>query len=292
MDCLCTSAAAAARAVGSMARVLADRVIEESPRLRGPRVRGQSGLVTPCSGPRGGDRRRRPSAGAVASGRWTTSHPRCLPHRPRAGTTGTCGPSPPCSSWGAQPPSPDRVQHWPGGAGAARTGVGPPRRPGRPVGTSTRGGIDVMRSRRFDERIDDRAWPHRTTVEHTVLDLGMPLSPSIGSLAARRSSVPAAPHRPRLDSRRRSQAARTRRTAPLLRECLAEPGHRRRERRRGALHPRRRARARSADRTAARTHRAPAVAATTLYDAEQVVRRGGRQARARGVGRTGPRRHP
>ena len=38
---------------------------------------------------------------------------------------------------------------------------------------STRAGVEVTRTRRFDERIHPIAWPHRTTVEHTVLDLGL-----------------------------------------------------------------------------------------------------------------------
>lgn len=36
---------------------------------------------------------------------------------------------------------------------------------------STAAGLVVTRSRRAVERMDERAWPHRTTLEHTVLDL-------------------------------------------------------------------------------------------------------------------------
>lgn len=36
---------------------------------------------------------------------------------------------------------------------------------------SARPGIVTRRSRHFDTRVDPDAWPHRTTVEHTVLDL-------------------------------------------------------------------------------------------------------------------------
>ncbi|MGW5241323.1 type IV toxin-antitoxin system AbiEi family antitoxin domain-containing protein [Monashia sp. NPDC004114] len=51
---------------------------------------------------------------------------------------------------------------------------------------SIRPGIAVTRSRVFGRRVHPTAWPHRTTVEHTVLDLGLrrPLD-RVLSLAAR-----------------------------------------------------------------------------------------------------------
>jgi hypothetical protein len=46
-------------------------------------------------------------------------------------------------------------------------------------------GVTVLRSRSADERTDETAWPHRTTVEHTLLDLAHEnsLDDAVGRLA-------------------------------------------------------------------------------------------------------------
>lgn len=198
--------------------MLADRVIEESPRLRA-RVSGQSGLISRAQALEagiGGEAIR----WAVASGRWTTSHPGVYLTTPgrddwevRAVAAllfvgrpaALAGPSA-ALAWGLERREP----------GSVHLVVPAGRR------ASTRGGIDVMRSRRFDERIDDRAWPHRTTVEHTVLDLGMrsPLD-RVLALAAR------ACQQRLTDEARLAQALAGRPDQThraLLRECLTDLG--------------------------------------------------------------------
>lgn len=131
-------------------------------------VRGQSGLLTRAQALGAGispDQLR----WKVKSGRWVTIHP------------------------GVYLTEPGR-QDWEAQAVAALLFVGRPsalsgisaahawglvRDPGAaievtvPYGRrqSIRPGIVTRRSRYFDTRVDPDAWPHRTTVEHTVLDL-------------------------------------------------------------------------------------------------------------------------
>ncbi len=85
---------------------------------------------------------------------------------------------------------------------------------------SIRQGLEVTRSRRFDERTDDLAWPHRTTVEHTVLDLGM-RSPLDRVLAlAARACQQRLTDEPRLAVALAGRPDQTHRA--LLRECLTD----------------------------------------------------------------------
>jgi len=136
--------------------------------LLAARIRGQSGLVT---------RNQALAAGLtekavrwrVASGRWLLVHPQVYLAEP--GRTG-----------------------WDVRAVAALLHVGPPvalhgvsaghawslvHRPDDPVevvvpvtrsGRATHG-VRVVRSRRFDARLDPTAWPHRVAAAHTVFDL-------------------------------------------------------------------------------------------------------------------------
>jgi len=145
----------------------ADRFIEQSPRLRA-RVLGQAGLVT---------RAQALTAGvgvealrwAVTSGRWATVHPGVYLTTPgrddwevRAvgallsvgGPVALSGASA-RFAWGLERREP-HVLHL----------VVPADRRA-PV----RDGIRVTRTRHFEERVHASAWPHRTTVEHSVLEV-------------------------------------------------------------------------------------------------------------------------
>ncbi|WP_374969806.1 type IV toxin-antitoxin system AbiEi family antitoxin domain-containing protein [Terrabacter sp. BE26] len=196
----------------------ADRILEETPRLRA-QVAGQAGLVT---------RQQAVASGigdeairwAVTSGRWTTAHPGVYLTAPgredwevRAvaallfigGPVALCGPSA-ALAWGLKRREPESVHVI------------------VPVGrrATIRPGIEVLRSRRFDERIDGWAWPHRTTVEHTVLDLGMraPLDRVLAGAA--RACQQRLTDEARLASALDSRPGQTHRA--MLRECLADIG--------------------------------------------------------------------
>ncbi|MGO4602245.1 type IV toxin-antitoxin system AbiEi family antitoxin domain-containing protein [Terrabacter sp. 2YAF2] len=196
----------------------ADRVLEQLPRLRA-QVGGQAGLLTRAQAHRAGisDEAIR---WAVTSGRWAAPHPGVyltLPGRDdwevRAvaallfvGTpVALAGPSA-ALAWGLERREPDAVH----------VVVPAGRR------ASTRAGIQVTRSRRFADRVDDWAWPHRTTVPHTVLDLGMrtPLDRVLGlaTLACQRWLTDEA----RLAAALQERPDQTHRA--LLRECLADVG--------------------------------------------------------------------
>jgi hypothetical protein len=151
-------------------------------RLLPARIAGQSGLVTRPQALLGGitDEAIR---WKVASGRWTRLHPGVYLTEPGRDDWETravaallfvgcpsalCGRSA-AHAWGLTS-SPDDEIHVLVPAGRRR---------------STRPGIAVTRSRRFVERVHAEAWPHRTTVEHTVLDraLGASLDRAVGLMA-------------------------------------------------------------------------------------------------------------
>ncbi|WP_076261089.1 type IV toxin-antitoxin system AbiEi family antitoxin domain-containing protein [Intrasporangium flavum] len=196
----------------------ADRVIEQSPRLRA-RVRGQSGLIT---------RTQALDAGigieavrwALASGRWTAPHPGVYlttPGRddwevravatmlPVGGLVALTGASA-RFAWGLERRLPQK------------THVIVPAGRRAPV----RGDLTVTRSRRFDEWIHPTAWPHRTTVEHSVLHVekGQPFE-RVLSLVAR------ACQQGLTSEQRLVEALAARQGQPfgaLLRECLSDVG--------------------------------------------------------------------
>lgn len=195
-----------------------DRVLDELPRLRA-QVAGQAGLLTRGQAHRCGigDAAIR---WAITSGRWTAPHPGVyltLPGRDdwevRAVAAllfvgppvALAGPSA-ALAWGLERREPDSVH----------VVVPAGRR------ASVRAGIEVARSRRFSERVDDWAWPHRTTVPHTVLDLGMRASLDrvlgLAALACQRRLTDEAGLARALQSRP-DQTHRA-----LLRECLADVG--------------------------------------------------------------------
>lgn len=198
--------------------MLVDRVLKDSPRLRA-QVSGQAGLI---------GRGQALAAGigdeairwAVASGRWTAVHPGVYLTTPgrddwevRAVAAllfvgrpaALAGPSA-ALAWGLERREPESVHVIvPAGRRA-----------------SIRDGIDVTRSRRFDERVDDWAWPHRTAVEHTVLDLGM-RSPLDRVLAvAARACQRRLTDEGRLAEALAGRPDQTHRA--LLRECLTDVG--------------------------------------------------------------------
>ena len=196
----------------------ADRVVEETPLLRA-RVSGQAGLVT---------RTQARAAGigdeairwAVEVGRWVAVHPGIYLTRPgrddwevRAvaamlfvgAPVALHGPSA-ALAWGLERREPDAVHLLvPDGRRA-----------------STRDGIEVVRSRRFGERVHPTAWPHRTSVEHTVLDLGMrgPMDRvlALAACACQRGLTDEA----RLAAALARRPGQTHRA--VLRECLADVG--------------------------------------------------------------------
>ncbi|GAA2475651.1 hypothetical protein [Terrabacter carboxydivorans] len=196
----------------------ADRVLEQTPRLRA-QVKGQAGLDTRGQAVASGigDEAIR---WALATGRWTTAHPGVYLTTPgrddwevRAvaallfvgGPVALCGPSA-ALAWGLDRREP----------GAVHVIVPAGRR------ASIRPGIVVLRSRRFDERIDGFAWPHRTTVEHTVLDLGMRAPLDRVLAVAARACQQRLTDEARLAGALAGRSDQTHRA--LLRECLADVG--------------------------------------------------------------------
>ena len=148
-------------------RVRADRFIEQTPRLRA-RVLGQAGLVS---------RTQALSAGigleairwAVASGRWVAVHPGVYLTTPgrddwdvravgallSVGGQVALGGASARFAWGLERHEPK----------ALHLIVPASRR--APV----RDRMRVTRTRHFEERVHASAWPHRTTVEHSVLEV-------------------------------------------------------------------------------------------------------------------------
>ena len=260
--------------------------------------RPRPGGLTPAPGPgvrpvRAHQPRAGPEAGigseairwAVASGRWTAVHPGVYLTTTGPGRLGGPGRRRPALRRGAQPHSPDRVQPWPWGLEPARTGVGPPHRPGRPAGrapaTASSHAVETLRRARSTTGHGRTGPPSSTPFSTSAC-----AHPWIGCWPSR-SRVPTAPHG-RGPTRGGARGPhRTRRTAPCS-GSASPTWARRRERRRGALHPRRRAR-----------HGLP-IALRQAHRVRPSLRqplrgragraRGGREARARGVGRTGPRR--
>lgn len=133
------------------------------------RAAGQSGLLSRAQALAGG---LTPKAvqWRLSRGRWQVVHPgvyQTMPGRDgwetqavaallHAGDgSSLCGISA-AYAWGLVRQAPDAIHV-----------VVPAARRVRPVG-----GVVVVRSRHASERVDPLAWPHRTTVEHTVLDLG------------------------------------------------------------------------------------------------------------------------
>ena len=132
------------------------------------RAAGQSGLVSRAQALSGGMTRKAVEC-RLSSGRWITVHPgvyQTMPGRQDWETravaallhaghgSALCGTSA-GHLWGLvrTPPDPIRV-------------VVPATRRVRDVP-----GVVISRSRHAPDRVDHLAWPHRTTVEHTVLDL-------------------------------------------------------------------------------------------------------------------------
>ena len=145
----------------------ADRFIEQSPLLRA-RVLGQAGLVTRAQAVAGGISIES-VRWALASGRWLVLHPGVYLTTPGrddwevrtvaillsvGGRVALAGPSA-RFAWGLERREPE----------TARLIIPASRR--APV----RAGLAVTRTRHFDERVHQTAWPHRTTVEHSVLDV-------------------------------------------------------------------------------------------------------------------------
>ncbi|WP_353510848.1 type IV toxin-antitoxin system AbiEi family antitoxin domain-containing protein [Intrasporangium sp.] len=147
-----------------------DEAARSSHRLLCARIAGQSGLVT---------RQQALQAGItdeeirwkIASARWVRVHPGVYLTEPgrddwevhavaallfMGRPAALCGPSA-AHAWGLT-----------ASAGESIHVIVPAGRR-----SSTRPGIVVTRSRRFHERVHPDAWPHRTTVEHTVFDRAM-----------------------------------------------------------------------------------------------------------------------
>jgi hypothetical protein len=145
----------------------ADRFIEESPLLRA-RVLGQAGLVT---------RSQALAAGigleavrwALASGRWVALHPgvyltapgrddwevRAVAALLAVGAPAALAGASARYAWGLERRQPETLH------------VLVPAGRRAPV----RDGIAVTRTRHFEGRVHPSAWPHRTTVEHSVLEV-------------------------------------------------------------------------------------------------------------------------
>jgi hypothetical protein len=196
----------------------ADRVIDQSPLLRA-RVLGQAGLVTRVQALSGG-------VGleslrwALASGRWLTVHPGVYLTTPgrddwevRAvgallsvgGRVALAGASA-RFAWGLERQEPQTLQ------------LIVPASRRAPV----REGVSVTRTRHFEERVHATAWPHRTTVEHSVLEVHArdPLD-RVLALVAR------ACQQHQTTEERLVAALASRPGQPhgaLLRECLADVG--------------------------------------------------------------------
>lgn len=133
------------------------------------RAAGQSGLLSRAQALSGGIS---PKAvqWRLSSGRWQVVHPgvyQTMPGREgwetravaallHAGAGSALCESSAAYAWGLVRQAPDPISV-----------VVPAARRVRPVT-----GVVVTRSRHALERVDATAWPHRTTVEHTVLDLG------------------------------------------------------------------------------------------------------------------------
>jgi len=212
----------AARLPGGLAdaeRVPGDEAAQRPDRLLPARIAGQSGLVTRQQALLGGftDESIR---WKVGSGRWVRLHPGVYLTEPgrddwemRAVAAllhvgmpaALCGPSA-AHAWGLSSSPGDDIH--------VLVPVGRRR--------STRNGIVVIRSRRFDERVHPEAWPHRTTVEHTVFDraLGASLDRAVGLMAK-------ACQLRQTDESKLRQALATRRTQThfgLLMEVLGDFG--------------------------------------------------------------------
>ncbi len=80
----------------------------------------------------------------------------------------------------------------------------------------------VTRTRHFDERVHPTAWPHRTTVEHSVLDVGKdePIDRVLGLVA--RACQQGLTSEPRLLEALAARPGQAH--GSLLRECLADIG--------------------------------------------------------------------
>jgi hypothetical protein len=151
-------------------------------RLLPARIAGQSGLVTKAQALAGGYTQAQ-VRWKVKSGRWSAVHPGVYLTEPGRDSWETravaallfvglpsalCGVSA-ARAWGLSARTDEEIH------------VIVPMNRRR----SRRPGIETHRSRSFDSRVDPRAWPHRTTVEHTVLDLmaGMGLDGAIALIA-------------------------------------------------------------------------------------------------------------
>ncbi|MGN6752166.1 MAG: type IV toxin-antitoxin system AbiEi family antitoxin domain-containing protein [Intrasporangium sp.] len=139
-------------------------------RLLAARIAGQSGLVTRAQALRGGYSRAA-IRWRLSSGRWVQLHRgvyltspgrddrmmRAVAALLAIGTpSALCGPSA-GAAWGLTSADTGDVHVL---VPFGRRGVDRP-------------GVNVVRSRRFHERVHTEAWPHRTTAEHTVFDLAM-----------------------------------------------------------------------------------------------------------------------
>ncbi|GAA5022702.1 hypothetical protein GCM10023258_13250 [Terrabacter aeriphilus] len=132
------------------------------------RAAGQAGLLTRAQALDGG-LTRKAVQWRLASGRWLLVHPgvyQTLPGRDdweaaavaallHAGAGSALHGTSAAHLWGLVRAAPTPI-----------TVVIPATRRVRPVA-----GVVVLRSRQADGRVDPFAWPHRTTVEHTVMDL-------------------------------------------------------------------------------------------------------------------------
>jgi very-short-patch-repair endonuclease len=151
-------------------------------RLLGARIAGQSGLVTRAQA-LGGGYTSAAIRWRIHSGRWLTIHPGVYLTEPgrndwelRAVAAllfiglpcALCGSSA-GHAWGLILTPPDDIE------------VMVPMNRRR----TRRAGITTHRTRAFDARVDPGAWPHRTTVAHTVLDLaaGRDLDSTIALIA-------------------------------------------------------------------------------------------------------------
>lgn len=139
-------------------------------RLLSARIAGQAGLVTRAQA-LGAGMTDDTIAWRVSSGRWVAVHPgiylttpgrddwemRAVAGLLHIGSPSALRVSSAAFAWGLVPSAPAVIEV-----------VVPANRRG-----TSRPGLNVVRSRHAVERVHPSAWPHRTTVEHTVLDLSM-----------------------------------------------------------------------------------------------------------------------
>lgn len=139
-------------------------------RLLSARIAGQSGLVTKAQALAGGHTEAA-IRWKVQSGRWSALHPGVYLTEPGrddwetkavaallfVGLPSALSGRSAGFSWGLTTSPGDRIE------------VLVPMNRRR----TRRDGISTRRTRAFESRVDPDAWPHRTTVEHTVLDLAM-----------------------------------------------------------------------------------------------------------------------